>query len=116
MRPLVVLVEFLVKASFRERFRELVAVNAKASLERERGCRRFDVLIEPDEPRKFVLFEIYDDAAAFDEHLRSSHYKSFARAIANEIEHRSIHRLTFSDEMGASVQAGGKTPTAEIST
>jgi hypothetical protein len=40
MRPLVVLVEFLVKPSFTAQFRDLVAVNAKASLERKVGCKR----------------------------------------------------------------------------
>jgi len=47
VRPVVVLVEFLVKAAFRKRFRELIGANARASLECERGCRRFDVLVDP---------------------------------------------------------------------
>ena len=115
MRPFVVLVEFLVKAAFRERFRELIAANARASLECERGCRRFDVLVDPDEPRRFVLYEIYDDDAAFDEHLRSSHYRGFAEATENEIEHRSIRRLTFSNEVGAVVQSDAQTPRVEMS-
>jgi len=115
VRPLVVLVEFLVKAAFRERFQELIAANARASLEREPGCRRFDVLFDPDEPRRFVLYEVYDDDAAFGEHLRSSHYKGFAEATENEIDHRSIRRLAFSDEMGAGVKSDAKTPPVEMS-
>jgi quinol monooxygenase YgiN len=95
MRPLVVLVEFLVKPSFVELFRDLISVNAEASLERERGCRRFDVLYDPKEPQRFVLYEIYDDEAAFAEHLASSHYLSFAAAIENVIEQRSIRRLAY---------------------
>ena len=39
MRSLVVLVDFLVKPAFAERFGELIAANAEASLKRERGCR-----------------------------------------------------------------------------
>ena len=46
MRPLVVLVELLVKPSFVAQFRDLIAVNARASLERELGCKRFDVLFD----------------------------------------------------------------------
>ena len=86
MRPVVVLVEFLVKPSFLAQFRDLIATNAKASLEREAGCKRFDVLFDPEEPRRFVLYEIYEDGAAFAEHLASSHYLSFADAIEGEIE------------------------------
>jgi quinol monooxygenase YgiN len=93
MRPLVVLVEFLVEPSFVERFRDLILVNAQASLEREKGCRRFDVLFDPKEPQRFVLYEIYDDEAAFEEHRASSHYLSFAAAIENAIQQRSISRL-----------------------
>jgi (4S)-4-hydroxy-5-phosphonooxypentane-2,3-dione isomerase len=102
MRPLVVLVEFLVKPSFITQFRDLIATNAKASLEREAGCKRFDVLFDPDEPRRFVLYEIYEDGAAFDEHLASSHYLSFADAIEGEIEQRSISRLAFFSAMATS--------------
>lgn len=96
MRPLVVL---LVKPSFIAQFRDLIAVNAKASLEREVGCKRFDVLFDPEEPRRFVLYEIYENQVAFDEHLASSHYLSFAEAIEGEIEQRSIGRLAFSSAM-----------------
>ncbi|HZZ60089.1 MAG TPA: putative quinol monooxygenase [Roseiarcus sp.] len=106
MRPLVVLVEFLVKPSFIERFRDLISVNAETSLEREKGCKRFDVLFDPSEPRRFVLYEIYDDEAAFDEHLASAHYQSFAAAIENEIEQRSVRRLAFSDERAQNVRPG----------
>jgi autoinducer 2-degrading protein len=102
MRPLVVLVEFLVKPSFIAQFRDLIACNAKASLERERGCKRFDVLFDPEEPRRFVLYEIYEDQAAFDEHLASGHYLSFADAIEDKIEQRSISRLAFCSEMATS--------------
>lgn len=100
MRPLVVL---LVKPSFIAQFRDLMAVNAKASLEREVGCKRFDVLFDPEEPRRFVLYELYENQVAFDEHLASSHYLSFAEAIEGEIEQRSIGRLAFSSAMATKV-------------
>jgi quinol monooxygenase YgiN len=48
MRPLVVLVEFLVYPSFVAQFRDLIAANAKTSLKREIGCKRFDVLVDPE--------------------------------------------------------------------
>jgi quinol monooxygenase YgiN len=62
MRPLVVLVEFLVKPSFTAQFRDLVAVNAKASLERKVGCKRSMCSSIQRSPRRFVLlYEIYED-------------------------------------------------------
>ena len=102
MQPVVVLVEFLAKPSFIAQFRDLIAANAQVSLEREMGCKRFDVLIDPEEPRRFVLYEIYEDEAAFDVHLASSHYLSFADAIENEIDERSVRRLAFCREVATS--------------
>jgi quinol monooxygenase YgiN len=102
MRPLVVLVESRVKPSFIAQFRDLIVANAKASLEREAGCKRFDVLFDPEEPRRFVLYEIYEDQGAFEDHLASSHHLSFADAIEDEIEQRSISRLAFFSAMATS--------------
>ena len=95
MVPLVILVEFLVKPDFVRRFSRLISANAKASVEREPGCRRFDVLLGPDDPCRFVLYEIYDDAAAFDQHLQTRHFKAFAAATEGQIEQRSVRRLGF---------------------
>jgi quinol monooxygenase YgiN len=92
---LALLVEFLVRPGFAERFGELILANARASVEQEQGCRRFDVLVEPENGRRFVLYEIYDDEAAFDLHLRSPHYHSFSAAIDGQIEERSVRRLGF---------------------
>jgi (4S)-4-hydroxy-5-phosphonooxypentane-2,3-dione isomerase len=92
VRSLDVLVEFLVKPSFITQFRDPIAANAKASPEREIGCKRFDVLATPEEPPHFALNEIYEDEAAFDDHLVSSHCLSFTDAIENQIEERSVRR------------------------
>ena len=97
MAPLIILVEFLVKPDFAERFAKVIAVNAKASVERERGCQRFDVLLVPEEPRRFWLYEIYDDDRAFDRHIQSRHFKVFAKAIDGQIEERRVWRLGFQD-------------------
>ena len=76
-----------------------MAANAKASVERETGCKRFDVLCDPAEPRRFVLYEIYDDDEAFAAHLASSHYQSFAASIDNQIDQRAVSRLAFCSDI-----------------
>ena len=105
MRPLVALVEVLEKPSFVPQSRDLIAVNAKASLERELGCKRFDVLVEPEEPRRFVPYEIYENEAAFDDHLASSFYPSVADAIENEIEERSDQAPCLLTEMATTMRS-----------
>ena len=51
--PLIIYVEFTVKAAAVERFRALILENARKSLAHEPGCRRFDVLIDAAAPRRY---------------------------------------------------------------
>ncbi len=97
MEALVILVEFTVKPGAAAQFRELIIANAATSLSEEAGCRRFDVLMTPDEPGRVVLYEIYDDDGAFEFHLTTPHYKSFAAAVEPLVETRSVRRLRFLD-------------------
>lgn len=86
-KQLVILVEFKVPAANLPRFLEMVHENARKSLEVEPGCHRFDVAIEQGtaEPQ-VLLYEIYEDAAAFQAHLALDHVKQFlgaAKALHN---------------------------------
>ena len=66
-RRLVILVEFELHPGKEPEFRQLVLENAAASLRDEPGCSLFDVLTPEGGPSdRIVLYEIYDDAAAFD--------------------------------------------------
>jgi len=95
--PLVILVEFVIKRDAISQFHPLILKNARSSLRDEPGCRRFDVLHNPDEPHRVVLYEVYDDAAAFDHHVTMPHYKTFTAAADGLIETRSVKRLAFVD-------------------
>jgi autoinducer 2-degrading protein len=65
-------------------------------LREEPGCRQFDVLIPEDDPGDLVvLYEIYDDAASFDAHLRSDHYVRFAAATERMVTMKTVTRLGF---------------------
>jgi quinol monooxygenase YgiN len=95
--PLVIYVEFTIKAAAVERFHALILENARLSLEREPGCRRFDVLIDAAAPNRIVLYEIYESPAAFDAHMATAHYKTFAATADDLLEGRRVERLTFLD-------------------
>jgi (4S)-4-hydroxy-5-phosphonooxypentane-2,3-dione isomerase len=90
-----ILVEFIIKSGSIERFRELILANARASLQDEEGCRRFDVLSPADDPTRIVLYEIYDNDRAFELHLQTPHYRAFAAASEGMIDNRSVRRLAF---------------------
>ena len=46
----------------------------------EPGCRLFMVNRSADDPRKFVLYEQFDDRAAFDAHTRTDAFKDLVVA------------------------------------
>jgi quinol monooxygenase YgiN len=60
-----------------ERVRECLERLAGPSRE-EPGCRFYQPCRDPESPRVFLIFEIYDDAAAFDAHGASEHFQQIA--------------------------------------
>jgi autoinducer 2-degrading protein len=90
MKGYVVTVEFdIVPAEFAA-FMPLMIENAAASLRDETGCRHFDVCRPRDVANRVFLYEIYDDEAAFQVHLQTTHFKSFAAATKDLITGRRI--------------------------
>jgi (4S)-4-hydroxy-5-phosphonooxypentane-2,3-dione isomerase len=96
MQGYVLVVEFHLKPGTHGDFRALVDANARAS-SGEPGCRRFDVLEPEGERDRILLYEIYDDRAAFDAHVASDHYAAFAAASASLVAGKlaSTHALVF---------------------
>lgn len=76
--------------------REMVA-NAKASREREPGCVVFDVCEDPKQAGQVFLYELYQDAAAFEEHKQSAHYLEFDRKVTPWVQHKSVKILSLVD-------------------
>lgn len=97
MDGLVILVEFRLKPGTRQRFLEAVEPDARDSVAKEPGCRRFDVLVPEDEQDVVWLYEIYDDAAAFDAHLEMPHFAAFQAAIEPIVESSTIRRCALSE-------------------
>jgi quinol monooxygenase YgiN len=77
----VVMPEFRVAPAAMVAFLEAAADDARHSVADEAGCRQFDV-VRPDGGQDIVVFyEVYDDRAAFDAHLRTSHLLRFQAAM-----------------------------------
>ena len=62
-------------------FMDAMKKQARNSLEREKGCRQFDICIDPYAPRRVFLYEIYNDLTAFDAHLKTDHFLEFDRCV-----------------------------------
>jgi (4S)-4-hydroxy-5-phosphonooxypentane-2,3-dione isomerase len=73
----VVVAAFEVNPADWERFLAVANEDAIMSVEREPGCRQFDVCVDPAREGSILFYEVYDDAAAFEEHKRTDHFKTF---------------------------------------
>jgi autoinducer 2-degrading protein len=64
-----------------EPFMAQVLANAREA-RKEPGCRQFEVLVDPADRTKVMLFEVYDDEKAFEAHQQGAHFKDY---LANAV-------------------------------
>lgn len=79
----VVTVDFRVHPGHVEAFMSLVLNQARNSLSREPGCQIFEVCQSPETPEEIFLYEVYNDRAAFEDHIASEHYRVFDAAVVD---------------------------------
>ena len=99
---LIVHVHIHVKQEWVEAFRRASIENARHSVN-EPGIARFDVVQQADEPRRFVLVEVYRDMNAPARHKETAHYATWRDTVAPMMaEPRTSVKFTnvFPDEAG----------------
>ena len=89
---LALVVEFRIAASHVDAFDAEIQANARTSRETEPGCRQFDVCRDPADPTLFFLYELYDDEAAVQAHLRAPHYLRMDAATATWVQSKVVRR------------------------
>lgn len=90
----IVLVHSHIKEEHVERFREVTIQNAEAS-RGEKGCVRFDVLQQADDPTRFTFIEMFKSEADAIAHRETSHFKTWleeAVPLMAETRTRVIYR------------------------
>jgi autoinducer 2-degrading protein len=97
----VIAVDFRIKPGQMAAFRKLIDENAKASVRDEKGCSRFDVCADRKDPNRILLYEIYDDRAAFDLHLKTRHFALFNDASAPLVAEKTVSELDLACEGSA---------------
>jgi quinol monooxygenase YgiN len=75
-----------------ERFMTEVLANGREA-RKEPGCRQFEVLVDPADRTKVVLFEVYDDAKAFEAHQQTPHFKRYLAEAVPLLASRERHML-----------------------
>ncbi|MEO6351452.1 MAG: putative quinol monooxygenase [Candidatus Limnocylindrales bacterium] len=93
----VVVARWVAREGEEEAVERLLLVNAAAS-RTEPGCGMFEVQRSLTEPRTYLLYEQYDDEAAFDAHRESAHFQKYVLGDAvNRLDDRSA---TFYELLG----------------
>ena len=92
--PAVLVVDFHIEPSQVDAFDQAIRKNARQSLDSEPGCRQFDVCRDPADHSVFFLYEIYDDQAAIDAHLQSSHFLEMNALTADWVTKKRVRQLT----------------------
>ena len=64
-----------------EAFVAACRLNHEASI-RESGNRRFDILQDPSDPARFILYEAYADEASARAHKETAHYLQWREQVA----------------------------------
>jgi len=94
----VVTVQFGIAPQHYASFMLEMLINAKKSRELEPGCVVFDVCEDPARPGEVFLYEIYKDAAAFEQHKRETHFLEFDRVVAPWVTSKTIRVLSLAGQ------------------
>ncbi|RBY88051.1 antibiotic biosynthesis monooxygenase [Blastococcus sp. TBT05-19] len=79
-------VQMQVRQGKRAEFLEGITANAEASVRDEPGCLRFDVCAVDGDEHRFLLYELYTDAAAFEAHKQAPHFAQWRTIAADVLE------------------------------
>jgi quinol monooxygenase YgiN len=72
----VLAVQIRIKPENVEVFMKRLNENASAA-RKEPGCRQFDVLVDPSDKTKVMLYEVYNDDSAFEAHQQTPHFRKY---------------------------------------
>jgi len=86
----VLVVNLRIKPENVERFMAMVLANAREA-RNEPGCRQFDVLVDPQEKTKVLLYEVYNDEKAFEAHQQTPHFKKYLAEAVPLLASRERH-------------------------
>ena len=90
----VVTVEFSIEPHHAADFRDAVLAQARNSLDKEAACQRFDVCFPAGALAPCFLYEVYEDEAAFQTHLRSEHFKAFDDLVTGWVTEKTVRTWT----------------------
>jgi (4S)-4-hydroxy-5-phosphonooxypentane-2,3-dione isomerase len=105
----VTLVNVHVKPEHIDAFTVATRANHAGSI-REPGNLRFDVLRANSDPSRFILYEVYRDAAAAAAHRETAHYLAWRETVADWLAEPRIGVAYEAVAIGPTVDPGSDAP------
>ena len=59
----------------------------------EPGCHEFNITVSLKDPNHVFIFEVYDNAAAFEAHRATDHFKKYAATTKDMVAKRDARAL-----------------------
>jgi (4S)-4-hydroxy-5-phosphonooxypentane-2,3-dione isomerase len=91
---LVVLVHVTVKRELLAEFERAITANADSARAREPGCVRFDVSQHEEDLARWMFYEVYRDAAAFEAHRATPHFAAYQQVADRAVVSKTLTRWT----------------------
>lgn len=88
----VVLVMVTVRPELVDEFESALLHNARESVQKDPGCRRFDVSHHQGDRTKWVLYEVYDSPDAHAAHRESAHFRAYDAVAARAVVEKTVVR------------------------
>jgi len=88
----IVLVQITVRPEMLVEFERALVHNARESVARDPGCRRFDVSQHLDDPTRWVLHEVYDTPEAHAAHRQSPHFIAYDAVARIAVVDKAVAR------------------------
>ena len=90
----IVLVVVTVRPELAAEFERALLHNARESVARDAGCRRFDVSQDIEDPARWVLYEVYDSPAAHAAHRQSVHFLAYDAVAQRAVIDKTVVRAS----------------------
>ena len=97
MSRFAIIVDFSLEDGSFDQFHSSVLENAEKSVSLEGGCHQFDVLVPDDDRQRIVLYEIYEDADAFETHKKTAHFLQFDADTRELVRDKSLSSFSLSN-------------------
>ena len=88
----IVLVLVTIRPEMRTEFATALLHNARESVVKDHGCRRFDVSQHADDPNRWVLHEVYDHSDDHAAHRRSPHFLAYESVAQQAIVEKTVFK------------------------